>query len=88
VSFFEGKEPSQGSGAGLWEAPRGAVGHWMSVEGGRISNYQICTPSTWNIGGRDDDGVTGVMEQALIGTPVLDPTKPLEAARIARSFDP
>ena len=37
VSFFEGKEPSQGSGAGLWEAPRGAVGHWMTIEGGRIS---------------------------------------------------
>ncbi len=88
VSFFEGKEPDQGAGAGLWEAPRGAVGHWMSIEGGRIANYQICTPSTWNIGGRDDDGVPGVIEQALIGTPVLDPEKPMEAARIVRSFDP
>ncbi len=88
VSFFEGKEPTEGSGAGLWEAPRGAVGHWMDIEGGKISNYQICTPSTWNIGGRDDDGVTGVIEQALIGSPVLDPTRPMEAARIVRSFDP
>jgi Ni,Fe-hydrogenase I large subunit len=88
VSFFEGKEPDQGSGAGLWEAPRGAVGHWMSIDGGHISNYQVCTPSTWNIGGRDDDGVPGVIEQALIGAPVLDPTKPMEAARIVRSFDP
>ena len=88
VKFFEAKVPSQGAGAGLWEAPRGAVGHWMAVEGGRISNYQICTPSTWNIGGRDDEGVVGVMEKALIGTPVVDPTRPMEAARIARSFDP
>jgi len=88
VSFFEEKEPTTGAGAGLWEAPRGAVGHWMNIDGGKISNYQICTPSTWNIGGRDDDGVTGVIEQALIGSPVLDPTKPLEAARIVRSFDP
>ena len=88
VKFFEASEPSKGSGAGMWEAPRGALGHWMSIEDGRISNYQICTPSTWNIGGRDDQGVTGVIEQALIGAPCLDPEKPMEAARIARSFDP
>jgi len=88
VKFFEASEPSKGSGAGMWEAPRGALGHWMSIEDGRISNYQICTPSTWNIGGRDDQGVTGVIEQALIGAPCIDPERPMEAARIARSFDP
>ena len=80
VKFFEAERADDGDGAGLWEAPRGAVGHWMTVKGGKIANYQICTPSTWNIGGRDDDGVRGVMEEALIGAPVVDPTKPLEAA--------
>ena len=88
VKFFQESTPSQGKGAGMWEAPRGALGHWMDIDGGKISNYQICTPSTWNMGGRDDDGVTGVMEQALIGAPCVDPERPMEAARIARSFDP
>jgi len=88
VKFFEEKTPDKGAGAGLWEAPRGALGHWMTIESGRIAEYQVCTPSTWNMGGRSDDGTPGVMEQALIGTPVADVTKPLEAARIARSFDP
>jgi len=88
VKFFEESTPSKGAGAGMWEAPRGALGHWMAIDGGKISNYQICTPSTWNIGGRDDEGVTGVIEQALIGAPCVDPERPMEAARIARSFDP
>ena len=88
VKLFEESNAKAGDGAGMWEAPRGALGHWMSVADGRISNYQICTPSTWNIGGRDDNGVTGVIEEALIGSPCMDPTKPMEAARIVRSFDP
>jgi [NiFe] hydrogenase large subunit len=88
VKLFETSTKTDGEGAGLWEAPRGAVGHWMNVSGGRIANYQVCTPSTWNMGGRDDTGMLGTLEQALIGSPCLDPTKPMEAARIARSFDP
>jgi [NiFe] hydrogenase large subunit len=88
VKFFEATTASAGEGAGMWEAPRGALGHWMTVADGRIAHYQVCTPSTWNIGGRDDAGVTGVIEQALIGAPCIDTTKPMEAARIARSFDP
>jgi Ni,Fe-hydrogenase I large subunit len=60
----------------------------MTVKGGRIDSYQVCTPSTWNLGGRDDKDIPGVLEKALIGSPCLDATKPLEAARIARSFDP
>ena len=88
VKFFTESTPDKGAGAGMWEAPRGALGHWMTIDNGKISNYQICTPSTWNMGGRDDEGVTGVMEQALIGAPCVDPERPMEAARIARSFDP
>jgi hydrogenase large subunit len=88
VKLFEESEKKDGEGAGLWEAPRGAVGHWINVKGGRIENYQVCTPSTWNMGGRDDNDTPGVLEKALIGAPCLDPTKPMEAARIARSFDP
>jgi Ni,Fe-hydrogenase I large subunit len=88
AKLFTTTTTTEGSGAGLWEAPRGAVGHWMTVSGGRIENYQVCTPSTWNMGGRDDQGVVGTLEKALIGAPCIDVTKPMEAARIARSFDP
>ena len=30
----------------------------------------------------------GPMEQALIGTPVKDPDRPVEALRVIHSFDP
>lgn len=88
VSFFEPIEKDAGKGAGMWEAPRGALGHFINVEGGLIANYQVVTPSTWDISPRDADGVRGPMEEALIGTPVLDVERPIEPARIARSFDP
>ncbi len=88
VSFYEPIDKDSGKGAGLWEAPRGALGHFMNVEGGLIANYQVVTPSTWDISPRDADGVRGPMEEALIGTPVLDVERPIEPARIARSFDP
>jgi len=88
VEFYKTTEKDAGKGAGLWEAPRGALGHWMNVDGGVIANYQVCTPSTWDISPRDADGVRGPMEEALVGSPCMDPERPIEAARIARSFDP
>jgi len=88
AKLFETSSKKDGEGAGLWEAPRGALGHWMTVSGGRIESYQVCTPSTWNMGGRDDADAPGTLEQALIGAPCIDTTKPMEAARIVRSFDP
>jgi Ni,Fe-hydrogenase I large subunit len=88
AEFFTASAITDGEGAGLWEAPRGALGHWMNVQDGLIANYQIVTPSTWDISPRDADGVRGPMEEALVGTPILDPERPMEAGRVARSFDP
>ncbi len=73
---------------GLWEAPRGALGHWMRVKGGKIEHYQVVTPSTWNMSPRDADGKRGPLEEALIGVPVTDVERPLEALRVVHSFDP
>lgn len=87
-SFFVTDRADSGQGAGLWEAPRGSVGHWMTVEGGKIANYQVVAPTTWDIAPRDSKGVPGPMEQALIGTPVVDSERPLEVLRVAHSFDP
>jgi Ni,Fe-hydrogenase I large subunit len=88
VSYFEASDKSDGQGAGLWEAPRGSVGHWMSVASGRIDRYQVVAPTTWDSSPRDKDGVRGPIEEALVGTPCMDIEKPLEALRVAHSFDP
>lgn len=75
-------------GMGLHEAPRGALGHWVDVEGGKTRNYQAVVPTTWNAGPMDGKGVPGPMEQALIGTKVRDENNPFELVRIVRSYDP
>ncbi len=80
--------PAEGEGAGLTEAPRGAVGHWIRIAGGKTENYQIIPPTNWNCSPRDDAGIRGPMEEALIGTPVKDVGNPIEPARVVRSFDP
>ncbi len=80
--------PQAGTGVGLTEAPRGALGHWIEIAGGKIERYQCVVPTTWNCSPRDAAGVAGPVEQALEGTPVADPNQPLEAARVVRSFDP
>jgi len=80
--------PASGSGIGLTEAPRGALGHWVSVSSSKISKYQIVTPTCWNASPMDDSGNVGPIEKALIGTHVADTTQPVELLRIVHSFDP
>ncbi len=80
--------PDHGEGVGLTEAPRGALGHWISIKNYKISRYQCVVPTTWNISPKDDAGVSGVVEQALKNVTVTDKKNPIEAARVVRSFDP
>ncbi len=80
--------PTEASGAGFHEAPRGALGHWVNIRNGAIANYQCVVPSTWNAGPRDASDQRGPYESSLVGTPVADPTKPLEILRTVHSFDP
>ncbi len=80
--------PEECTGAGFHEAPRGALGHWVHIKNGRIVNYQCVVPSTWNAGPRDAGAARGPYEEALLGTPVADPTMPLEILRTIHSFDP
>jgi hydrogenase large subunit len=80
--------PPSASGAGLWEAPRGALGHWITINGGKIERYQVITPTAWNVSPRDDLGVLGPIEQALVGVPVGDMKNPLDVVRVVRSYDP
>lgn len=80
--------PTSGQGVGLAEAPRGALGHWLSIDEDAVDHYQVVTPTCWNASPRDDDGVLGPLEQALIGTPVADADEPVEVLRVVHSFDP
>ena len=80
--------PDKAQGIGLWEAPRGALGHWIDVSGKRIKNYQCVVPTTWNVCPRDNKNVRGPIEEALVGTAVENAEKPLEILRVVHSFDP
>ncbi|AAM72014.1 uptake hydrogenase, large subunit [Chlorobaculum tepidum TLS] len=80
--------PKECKGFGYTEAPRGSLGHWIRIENGKIGDYQIVVPSTWNASPRDGRGNSGAYEAALKGTPMHDPSQPLEILRTVHSFDP
>jgi hydrogenase large subunit len=80
--------PKQARGAGFMEAPRGALGHWIVIEDGKIANYQAVVPSTWNAGPRDAGGQPGAYEAALAGHRLHDAKQPIEILRTIHSFDP
>lgn len=80
---------TEGVGVGLSEAARGSLGHWVVANKGRIANYQIVAPTSWNFSPRDASGTPGALEQALVGAAVLPgETTPVAVQHIVRSFDP
>ena len=87
-SYDDTYDQYSGLGLGMTEAPRGALGHWVQITDGKISHYQIITPTCWNASPKDGKGLHGPIEQALIGTPIEDPDHPIEALRVIHSFDP
>lgn len=80
--------PAQAQGFGFMEAPRGALGHWVVIRNGKIDNYQMVVPTTWNGSPRDHKGQPGAYEASLVGTPLARPEWPLEILRTIHSFDP
>jgi Ni,Fe-hydrogenase I large subunit len=81
--------PDEARGEGLIEAARGSLGHWLEIRKGRIFNYQIVAPTTWNFSPRDGAGQPGACEQALVGAAVREgETAPVAVQHIVRSFDP
>jgi hydrogenase large subunit len=79
--FYRDTTPPVGtvSGYGLTEAPRGALGHFVTASNGKINSYQCVVPTTWNGSPKDGTGVVnagntsatkrGAIEQAMIGVP-------------------
>ena len=90
VAYIKTDIPQTGEfkGVGFGEVPRGMLSHWVVVKNGKIENYQAVVPSTWNAGPRNQNDEMGPYELSIIGTPVADPTKPLEVVRTIHSFAP
>ena len=80
--------PQESRGVGFVEAPRGGLSHWIRIEKGRVGNFQLVVPTTWNLGPRDANNVLGPCEEALMGTPIADPKRPVEILRTVHAFDP
>jgi [NiFe] hydrogenase large subunit/hydrogenase large subunit len=95
VRTFDGSKwepsswPAESRGYGYLDAPRGALGHWVRIQDGKIARYQCVVPSTWNCSPRDKEGQLGPYEAALVDNhPLVDPERPIEILRTIHSFDP
>jgi hydrogenase large subunit len=89
-SFYEPQKEGldgDGDGVGLVHAARGALGHWVGFRAGRITRYQVISPTSWNASPRDSYGRRGHWEQSLIGTPIQDESDPIELGHVIRSHD-
>jgi len=80
--------PASCKGVGLYEAPRGALSHWIQIKDGKTDNYQCVVPTTWNACPRDKTAGHGAYEMAMMETRVQNPEMPLEIVKVIRSFDP
>jgi Ni,Fe-hydrogenase I large subunit len=87
---FNATKLEDASGIGLIEAARGSLGHWLEVRQGKIHNYQIIAPTTWNFSPRDAAGTPGALEQALVGVQIEENNEgaPVAVQHVVRSFDP
>ena len=80
--------PKEARGRGLFEVPRGVLGHFVRIEDSLVSNYQAVVPTTWNASPKDSKNQRGAYEESLIGLRLSDPAAPLEVLRVVHSFDP
>jgi hydrogenase large subunit len=88
AAWDPGAWPADARGWSLGESPRGALGHWVSLKGQAIDTYEVVDPSTWNGSPRDATGRRGPWEEALVGTPIAEPERPVEVLRTIHSFAP
>jgi len=90
------------TGFGATEAPRGALMHFCTIDGGKITAYQCVVPTTWNAGPKDVNDANGPMEESMMRVPysaqstafttsngtAITAGGGVEAMRVAQSFDP
>ena len=78
-------------GVGMAAAPRGALSHWVVINGRTIENYQAIVPTTWNVAPRIKNEYgeqRAAYEASMLDTEVKVPEQPLEILRTIHSFDP
>ncbi len=85
--FEPGDIDPDSAGFGVTNATRGTLMHWVTLRDGRISTYQVITPTTWNASPRDSHAVPGHFEQSLVGLPG-DETGRAVRALVLGSHDP
>ena len=88
ITMIDMSKKVTGTGLGLSNAARGELLHYIEAENGRITNYQMVVPSTWNFSPRDSKGQPGPVEKAIEGAPVRFKEGLIEVGRIIRSYDP
>ena len=78
-------------GVGMTSAPRGALSHWVVINGRTIENYQAIVPTTWNVAPRIKNEYgeqRAAYEASMLDTEVKVAKEPLEILRTIHSFDP
>ena len=68
-------------GIGVVEAARGSLIHKISVKDSKITNYNIITPTQWNLS-HGDEVEKGIAVRAMVGSTDIE-----EATYIFKSFD-
>ncbi|BAF72614.1 nickel-dependent hydrogenase large subunit [Sulfurovum sp. NBC37-1] len=68
-------------GTGTVEAARGSLIHRTTVSNGKIANYEIITPTQWNLS-HGDEKEKGIAVKAMVGSQSME-----EADFIFRTFD-
>jgi hydrogenase large subunit len=82
------KTPQQPEAVQINDAPRGPLLHRITANNDDIVSYDVITPTTWNFSPKDENGVRGPVEEALVGTKINNLEDPVEIGRIVRSYDP
>jgi len=75
------KDIENGQGKAVVEACRGSLYHNVTIQNGKIKNYDVITPTVWNLGPKNKNE-NGVAQEAIIGSPNIEIAK-----IILRSFD-
>ena len=86
-TFVPSEPQPDGDGFGAVNAARGSLGHWVRIRDGKIANYQVITPTTWNGSPRDAEGRRGHWEETFVGLEIKDLDNPVEMFHIVRSHD-
>ena len=86
-TFIKSEPKADADGYGFINAARGSLGHWVRIKDGKIANYQVITPTTWNGSPRDSHGRRGHWEESFIGLEISDLDNPVELCHVIRSHD-